>query len=124
MPQVNNAGIFVIKKSTEHTFEDYSTIMCTNIESSYHLCQLAHPLLKASGNGSIIFMSSVAGLVSLPRLSVYAASKGMSMLEYARTLKAFTRSQITKFSTIIVFQEQSTKFRRTWHVNGRRITFV
>ncbi|KAJ4704620.1 tropinone reductase-like [Melia azedarach] len=73
---VNNAGIFVIKKSTEHTFEDYSTIMCTNIESSYHLCQLAHPLLKASGNGSIIFMSSVAGLVSLPRLSVYAASKG------------------------------------------------
>ncbi|GLT55373.1 hypothetical protein SLA2020_285020 [Shorea laevis] len=37
---------------------------------------LAHPLLKASGVASIIFISSVAGVVSLNLGSIYAASKG------------------------------------------------
>lgn len=51
--------------------------MGTNFESGYHLCQLAHPLLKASGYGSIVFISSIAGLKALPICSIYAASKGM-----------------------------------------------
>lgn len=51
--------------------------MTTNLESSYHLCQLAHPLLKASGKGSIVFISSVAGLVHLFSGSIYGATKGM-----------------------------------------------
>ncbi|PON90818.1 Short-chain dehydrogenase/reductase [Trema orientale] len=52
--------------------------MGTNFESAYHICQLAHPLLKASANGSIVFNSSVAGLMALPYNSIYAASKGKS----------------------------------------------
>ncbi|PON75621.1 Short-chain dehydrogenase/reductase [Parasponia andersonii] len=39
------------------------------------MCQLAHPLLKASGAGSIVFISSVAGVVSLNTGSIYAATK-------------------------------------------------
>lgn len=74
--QVNNAALVVMKGATEYTLEEYSSVMSTNVESSYHLCQLAHPLLKASGNASIVFMSSVAGTISIPRLSAYAASKG------------------------------------------------
>ena len=50
--------------------------MTTNLDSAFHLCQLAYPLLKASGMGSIVFISSVAGVVSLGTGSVYAASKG------------------------------------------------
>jgi len=53
-------------------------MMATNFESAFHLSQLAHPLLKASGRGTIVFISSIAGLVGLPGLSVYAASKGNS----------------------------------------------
>uniref|UniRef100_A0A7N2M500 Tropinone reductase I n=1 Tax=Quercus lobata TaxID=97700 RepID=A0A7N2M500_QUELO len=41
--KVNNAGILMIKEATEYTEEDYSTIMKTNVESSYNLSQLAHP---------------------------------------------------------------------------------
>ncbi|XVF76669.1 hypothetical protein PTKIN_Ptkin13bG0285400 [Pterospermum kingtungense] len=73
---VNSAGTTVLKPCVEHTLEDYTTLMSTNVEAPYHLCQLAHPYLKASGNGSIVFISSVAGSVALPRLSAYAASKG------------------------------------------------
>jgi Tropinone reductase 1 len=49
--------------------------MCTNLESAYHICQLAYPLLKASGAGSIVFISSVAGVVGLTLgISIYAAA--------------------------------------------------
>jgi len=73
---VNNAAVVTLKEAKNHTSEDYSTIMSTNVESPCHLSQLAHPLLKASGVGSIVFVSSVAGVMALPRLSGYAASKG------------------------------------------------
>lgn len=73
---VNNAGTSRMKEATEFTAEDYSLIMGTNFEASYHLCQLAHPFLKASGCGSIVFISSVGGLMAVPAAALYAASKG------------------------------------------------
>ncbi|KAA8549319.1 hypothetical protein F0562_001003 [Nyssa sinensis] len=73
---VNNAGTVIWKPTVEITAEEFSTIMSTNFESAYHLSQLAHPLLKAQGGGSIVFMSSVAGLMSVNYISVYAATKG------------------------------------------------
>ncbi|KAK7256787.1 hypothetical protein RIF29_30268 [Crotalaria pallida] len=82
---VNNAGAITSKGITDHTAEDMSNIMGTNFESSYHLSQLAHPLLKASGYGNIIFNSSVAGLKALPAVSVYAASKG-AINQFTRNL--------------------------------------
>ena len=75
--QVNNVGTAIWKPAIEYTTEEFSTIFGTNFESAYHLSQLAHPLLKASGAGSIVFISSVAGVVSLKNLSVYSATKGM-----------------------------------------------
>ncbi|KAH7514493.1 hypothetical protein FEM48_Zijuj11G0095300 [Ziziphus jujuba var. spinosa] len=72
---VNNAGMTIPKSTTEVTAQDFSTIMGTNFESAYHFCQIAHPLLKASGNGNIVFNSSIASAVALPMHSVNAASK-------------------------------------------------
>lgn len=66
--------------ATEYTHEDYNTMMGTNFEASYHLSQLAHPFLKASKNGRIVFISSVAGFVSLPLCSIYSAAKGSNKL--------------------------------------------
>lgn len=76
--QVNNVGANFRKPTIEYTAEVYSEIMAINLDSAYHLCQLTHPLLKASGMGSIVFISSIAGVVSLGTGSVYAASKGGS----------------------------------------------
>ncbi|KAI3473193.1 hypothetical protein Pfo_030485 [Paulownia fortunei] len=73
---VNNAAISLMKRASDHTAEDYSRIMETNLEAPYHICQLSYPLLKASGLGNIVFISSVAGGMALPALSAYAASKG------------------------------------------------
>ncbi|TKY47465.1 Tropinone reductase-like [Spatholobus suberectus] len=72
---VNNVGVNYRKPTIEYTAEDYAQIMAVNLDSAYHLCQLAYPLLKASGMGSIVFISSIAGVVSLGTGSVYAACK-------------------------------------------------
>ncbi|KAF5766929.1 putative oxidoreductase [Helianthus annuus] len=73
---INNVGINIRKPTIEYTAEEYSTLMATNLESCYHLCQLAHPLLKASGVASIVFISSVGGLVHVNSGSIYGATKG------------------------------------------------
>lgn len=73
---INNVGTNIRKPTVDYTAEEYSKLMATNLESSYHLCQLAHPLLKASGTSSIVFISSVAGLVHLFSGSIYGATKG------------------------------------------------
>ncbi|KAK2441950.1 tropinone reductase protein [Trifolium repens] len=72
---VNNAGTNVRKPMIEFTTEDYSKVMNTNLDSAFHLCQLAYPLLKESGNGSIVFISSVASLTSVGTATIYAVSK-------------------------------------------------
>jgi Tropinone reductase 1 len=45
---VNNAGQTMFQLTTETTAEDYARLMATNLESCYHLAQLAHPLLVAA----------------------------------------------------------------------------
>ncbi|KAI3751317.1 hypothetical protein L2E82_22384 [Cichorium intybus] len=82
---INNVGTNIRKATTEYTAEEYSTLMATNLESSYHFCQLAHPLLKASGVGSIVFISSVAGSIHLFSGSIYGATKG-AMNQLAKNL--------------------------------------
>lgn len=72
---VNNVGILYFQKTTDVTSEDISLYLNTNFVPAYHLCQLAHPLLKNSGAGNIVFMSSVAGVVSVS-VSLYGATKG------------------------------------------------
>nr|GMD34024.1 tropinone reductase homolog [Ipomoea batatas] len=62
---VNNAGTIVPKDATEFTAEDYTIVMGTNFEASFHLCQLAYPYLKASEKGSIVFNSSAAGILPI-----------------------------------------------------------
>ncbi|KAL0721930.1 hypothetical protein Bca4012_036529 [Brassica carinata] len=62
---VNNVGVVRVKPTTEYVEEDFSFHISTNLESAYHLSQLSHPLLKASGFGSIIMNSSVGGVVSM-----------------------------------------------------------
>ncbi|KAL1192653.1 Senescence-associated protein 13 [Cardamine amara subsp. amara] len=82
---VNNVGTLIVKPTTEYTAEEYSFLMATNLESAFHLSQLTHPLLKASGSGSIVLMSSTAGVVHINVGSIYGATKG-AMNQLARNL--------------------------------------
>uniref|UniRef100_A0A453CFK2 Ketoreductase domain-containing protein n=1 Tax=Aegilops tauschii subsp. strangulata TaxID=200361 RepID=A0A453CFK2_AEGTS len=87
---VNNAGQSMVKAATECTGEDYALVMATNIESCFHLAQLAHPLLLRSAGGgasSVVHISSIAGFVGFPGLAVYSMTKG-AMNQLTRSLAA------------------------------------
>ncbi|KAJ3688701.1 hypothetical protein LUZ61_017865 [Rhynchospora tenuis] len=76
---VNNAGTTgpAWKPATQFTSEEYSSLMATNFDSAFHLSQLAHPLLKASGKGSVVYISSIAGTGALSEgIAVYCSTKG------------------------------------------------
>ena len=74
--KVNNVGTNIRKPTTEYSAEEYSFVMATNLESAYHLCQLTHPLLKTSGSCSIVFITSVCGVVAVSSGTIYAMTKG------------------------------------------------
>ncbi|WOL13892.1 tropinone reductase [Canna indica] len=82
---VNNAGMAIVKPTVEQTHQDYKLQMGTNLDSAFHLSQLAHPLLKVSGRGTIVFNSSILGFVSYPNVAVYCATKG-AMNQLTRSL--------------------------------------
>ncbi|KAJ1695008.1 hypothetical protein LUZ63_011706 [Rhynchospora breviuscula] len=76
---VNNAGTAETawRPVTQITPEEYSFLMATNFDSCFHLSQLAHPLLKSSGRGSVVFISSIAGTGGFTEgLAVYSSTKG------------------------------------------------
>ena len=73
---MNNVGGVRSKPMTEYDADDFDFHIATNLEPAFHFCQLSHPLLKASGYGSIIFISSVAGVVSIESGSICSLAKG------------------------------------------------
>ncbi|CAI0393053.1 unnamed protein product [Linum tenue] len=66
---VNNVGTSIVKASVDYTVEEFRWLMGTNLESAFHLSQLAHPLLKNSEGASLVFMSSVAGVGAMNQLT-------------------------------------------------------
>ncbi|CAN1282629.1 Tropinone reductase homolog At5g06060 [Linum perenne] len=82
---INNAGTNIYKSTLEFTDEDYSFLMNTNLESAYNLSRVAHPLLKSSGDGSIVFMSSAAGVTSMSVGTIYAMTKA-AMVQLTKDL--------------------------------------
>lgn len=94
--QVNNVGTNVWKPTVEYTSEDYAKVMSTNFESAFHFSQIAHPLLKASGVGSIVFVSSVAGLVYASAGPIYGATKGKSIFFFTIYIKTQKQRRVQK----------------------------
>jgi NAD(P)-dependent dehydrogenase (short-subunit alcohol dehydrogenase family) len=70
------AGINVRVPADQFSRDDYETIMRVNAESAFFFAQAVRPIMQAQGRGRIIVIGSVAAEVAIPRVSVYAMSKG------------------------------------------------
>ncbi len=62
-------------RSLEHTEEEFDGLMAINVKGVFLGIKYAMPALAAGGGGTIINMSSVAGLGGVPLLGAYCASK-------------------------------------------------
>ncbi|MEM7099614.1 MAG: glucose 1-dehydrogenase [Pseudomonadota bacterium] len=73
---VNNAGIGIGGSIVEMTLEDWQRQQAINLDGVFLGIKHSIPAMCESGTGSIINMSSVAGLKGAPNLSAYNATKG------------------------------------------------
>ena len=72
---VANAGVCTIQRWDEVTPEVWDTVIGINLTGTWNTCTAAIPHLIAAGGGSMILISSVAGLKGQPFLAPYVASK-------------------------------------------------
>ena len=72
---VNNAGIVVARSIADTSVADWRRIMSINAEGVFLGCRAGLAAMR-EGGGSIINLSSAAGLVGTPAFAAYSASKG------------------------------------------------
>ena len=83
---VNNAGIAGPTKPVEEvTPEELDAVLQADLASMFHCARRAVPMLRQSGGGSIVNLSSAAGKFGFPLRSPYSAAK-WGVVGFTRTL--------------------------------------
>jgi butyryl-CoA dehydrogenase len=71
----NNAGVALAAMVDEMSYEDFEWLMSINFWGVVHGTMAFLPHLKAAGEGHVVNVSSVFGLISIPSQSAYNAAK-------------------------------------------------
>ncbi|MCU0881821.1 MAG: SDR family oxidoreductase [Hyphomonadaceae bacterium] len=72
---VNNAGIGTMGTVEAESFENWKLVQEVDVDSVFLGCKYALPLMKPHGRGSIINISSIAGLIASGYYPSYNAAK-------------------------------------------------
>lgn len=91
---INNAGIFPMEKVEETTEESWDMVMDVNAKGVFLGTKSVIPAMRAAGGGSIINLSSIAGLVGSTYSASYNASKGAVRLLTKSTAIQYAREGI------------------------------
>lgn len=73
---VANAGIGIMSPIATMTLADWQRQQAINLDGVFLSIKHSIPAMKRAGGGSIVLMSSVAGLRGAPGLAAYSATKG------------------------------------------------
>ena len=73
---VNNAGIVRMAPLDETSLEAWNEVIGVNQTGVFLGMKHAVPAMRRAGGGSIVNISSIAGLIGLPNIPAYQASKG------------------------------------------------
>lgn len=84
---VNNAGIEIVKPLLDHSEDEFHRMMNINVLGVFLGMKHSVAALAASGRGSVVNISSLAGTNGVPLFGLYAASKA-AVLQLTRTAAA------------------------------------
>jgi NAD(P)-dependent dehydrogenase (short-subunit alcohol dehydrogenase family) len=73
---VNNGGCNVRKPALEVTWEDWNTVLDTNLKGSFFMTQALLPQMLIRGWGRVIMIGSCTSIFGFPGLAPYTASRG------------------------------------------------
>jgi NAD(P)-dependent dehydrogenase (short-subunit alcohol dehydrogenase family) len=113
---INNAGFGCGGAIEDTAIEEAHTILETNFFGALRVCHAVLPTMREQESGTIINISSIGGLISLPFQGLYSASK------YAlEGMSEALRMEVKRFGIHVVLVEpgdtrtQFTANRRTTH---------
>jgi 3alpha(or 20beta)-hydroxysteroid dehydrogenase len=72
---VNNAGVLLFQAIHKTTLEEWERVQRVNVTGTFLGIKSVTPSMTAAGGGSIVNISSTAGLQGLPYVGAYVASK-------------------------------------------------
>ena len=73
---INNAGIFKAAKFLDITEADWDAVIDVNLKGAFLVGQAVARAMVGTGGGAIVNMSSVNGVMAIPSIASYNASKG------------------------------------------------
>jgi len=92
---VNNAGILLRARIEDTSEADWDRIMAVNVKGVFLGTKCAIPAMRRAGGGSIVNISSTAGLVGSPQgTAAYTATKGAVRLFTKSTAIQHARDNI------------------------------
>ncbi len=72
---VNNAGIAIFKPILEVTYEDWARVLAVNLTGPFLVTQAAAPLMRDTGGGAVVNITSISGLRASTLRTAYGTSK-------------------------------------------------
>jgi NAD(P)-dependent dehydrogenase (short-subunit alcohol dehydrogenase family) len=97
---VNNAGVFIGKRFTEYTVEDYATLVAVNLTGFFHITQRAIRQMDTQGTGHVVNVStslvdharsdSPAALTALTKGGLNAVTRSLAIEYAARNVRVNT----------------------------------
>ena len=72
---INNAGVGNYKNIVDTSADEYDTLMDSNVRSTFLFTRHAVPVMQAQHSGTILMLSSMAGVYGFAGEAVYCATK-------------------------------------------------
>ena len=96
---LNNAGVGNYKKLADTSAEDYDEMMDSNVRSTFLFTRHAVPVMLEQKSGTILMLSSMAGIYGFPGEAVYCATK-FAQVGFAQALDKELRESGIKVGLI------------------------
>ena len=96
---INNVGVGNYKNLVDTSVEDYDEMMDTNMRSTFLFTRYAVPVMMKQGSGTILLISSMAGIYGFPGEAVYSATK-FAQVGFAQALDKELRAHGIKVGAI------------------------